>query len=67
VLSIRLRRVVHEFSDMDEMPISQWFFESRSERAQRAHSRAKTRALPSSRRVGTTYRDAEGVGRYTFR
>jgi hypothetical protein len=59
--------VVHEFSDMDVMPISQVFLEFIAERAQRARSRAKMRASSSSRRVGATYRDAEGVDGYTFR
>jgi hypothetical protein len=66
-LSSRSARVVHEYSDMDEMPISQWFFESVSERTHRARSRATMRVATSSRRVVATCRDAEGANRYTFR
>jgi hypothetical protein len=60
-------RVVHEFSDMDEMPISQGFLESFAERARRDRSRASKCAPTSSRRVVTTCRDAAGSGGYTFR
>jgi hypothetical protein len=59
--------VVHAFSDMEEMPISQWFFESVVERVQRARSRAKRCAPTSSPRVVAACRDAAGVGAYTFR
>jgi hypothetical protein len=39
-LSSRSAGVVHEYSDMDEMPISQWFLEFIAERMLRARSRA---------------------------
>jgi hypothetical protein len=66
-LSSGSARAVHEYSDMDEMPISQWFFESVCERTRRARSCATKRAPPSSRRVVAACRDAAGANRYTFR
>jgi hypothetical protein len=66
-LSSRSAGVVHEFSDMDEMPISQGFLEFIAEHARRAHSCPMLRALTSSRRIVATCRDAAGVGGYTFR
>jgi predicted dienelactone hydrolase len=59
--------VVHEFSDIDEMPISQGFLEFIVERARRTRSRARTRTATAPRRVVATCRDAAGVGGYTFR
>jgi hypothetical protein len=67
MLSSRAAGVVHAFSDMDEMPISQWFFESAAERARRARARATMCASISSRCVVATCRDAASVNRYTFR
>jgi hypothetical protein len=67
MLSTRAAGVVHAFSDMDEMPISQWFFEFAAERVRRAHSRATTCTPTSSRCVVATCRDAAGASRYTFR
>jgi hypothetical protein len=66
-LSSRSIGVVHENSDIDEMPISQWFLEFTPERAQRARSRSMMRAPTSSRRVVAMCRDAAGASRYTFR
>jgi hypothetical protein len=66
-LSSRSARVVHEYSDMDEMPISQWFLEFIAERMRSARARATMRAPTSSRRVVATCRDAAGANRYTFR
>jgi hypothetical protein len=67
MLSSNATGVVHAFYDMDEMPISQWFFESTVERARRARSRVSMCASISSRCVAATCRDAAGANRYTFR
>jgi hypothetical protein len=66
-LSSRSAGVVHDYSGMDEMPISQWFLESIAERTRRSHSRAMMRVPLSSRRVIATCRDAAGARGYTFR
>jgi hypothetical protein len=65
-LSRQSAGTVHEFYDMDEMPISQWFLEFIAERSLRSRSRAMTRAPMSSRRVVATCRDAAGASGYTF-
>jgi hypothetical protein len=59
--------VVHEFSDMEEMPISQWFFEFTAERARRVRLRVRMRTPTSLPRVVATCRDAAGVCGYTVR
>jgi hypothetical protein len=67
VLSSGLPRVVHEFSDMDEMPISQGFLESIAKSAKRSRSLTRLRAPTSSRRAVATCRDAAKPSGYTFR
>jgi hypothetical protein len=67
MLSIGSRGLVHEFSDMDVMPISQWFLEFILERVRRARSRAMMRVSMSWSRVVAACRDAAGVSGYTFR
>jgi hypothetical protein len=66
-LSSRARGVLHEFSDMEVMPISQWFFESVAKRTRRVHSPARMHVPKWSPRVVAPCRDAAGVGAYTFR
>jgi hypothetical protein len=65
-LSSRARGVVHEFSDMEEMPNSQWFLRLVENGARRRDAGTNALATPRSRHVGAARCDAVGALAYTF-
>jgi hypothetical protein len=65
-LSSRILGVVHELSDVDEMPNWQWFFGFVGIAARCRHDVARDVDAARSRRRGEPCCDAQGARGYTF-